>query len=244
MNPKFSIVIPAYNEANRIVRSIDKISEYFKNKKISYEIVAVNDGSKDNTLKILKDLAKKYKELKILGDNINRGKGYAVKTGVINSKGVYILFTDADLSTPIDELDNLFKYIGSGYDVVMGSRSIDKRKVKLKQPFYRRFLGGMLRAYYSLIIFPKNPPTDSQCGFKLFTKKAANFLFRKQTIYREMFDIEILYLARKYRFKVKEVPVIWVNNPDSRINLVKCVTYGSLDLFKIRLYDLLGKYKK
>lgn len=244
MNTLFSIVIPAYNESNRIARGINKICKYFRNKKISYEIVAVNDGSQDNTLKILKDLERKYKELNVLGDNINRGKGYAVKTGVLNSKGSFVLFTDADLSTPIEELDNMFKYIKRGYDVVIGSRSIDKSKVKLKQPFYRRFLGDMLRAYYSLIIFPKNPPTDSQCGFKLFTRKAANLLFKKQKIYKEMFDIEILYLARKYKLKVKEVPVIWVNDPDSKINLIKCVVFGSLDLLNIRLYDLFGKYGK
>lgn len=244
MNPEFSIVIPAYNEAKRIVRGINKIRDHFKNKKVSYEIVAVNDGSKDNTLKILKDLARKYKGLKVLGDNINRGKGYAVKTGVLNSRGDYILFTDADLSTPIEELDNLFKHIKQGYDVVVGSRNIDRSKVKLKQPFYRRFLGNMLRAYYSLIIFSRNSPTDSQCGFKLFTKKAAYILFNKQTIYREMFDIEILYLARKYKLKIKEVPVVWINDPDSKINLFTCVTYGSVDLFRIRLNDLFGNYKK
>ena len=244
MAPKFSIVIPAYNEANRIGRSINKIREYFKNKRISYGIIVVNDGSKDTTLKILKELARKYKEVKVLGDNINRGKGYAVKTGVLGSSGDYILFTDADLSTPIEELDNLFKYIKGGYDVAIGSRNIDKSKVKLKQPFYRRFLGDMLRAYYILMIFPRNPPKDSQCGFKLFTKRAARLLFRKQKISREMFDIEIIYLARKYKLKVKEVPVVWMNDIDSKINLIKCVAYGSLDLFKIRLYDLLGKYKK
>lgn len=242
MTPKFSIVIPAYNEANRIVRSIGKIREYFKNKKTSYEIVVVNDGSKDATLKILKDLKRKYKELKVLGDSTNRGKGYAVKTGILNSQGSYVLFTDADLSTPIEELDNLFRYI-KRYEVVIGSRNIDRSKVKLKQPFYRRFLGSVLRAYYSLIIFPRNPPKDSQCGFKLFTKKAASILFKKQTIYREMFDIEILYIARKCGLKIKEIPVIWVNDPDSKINLFKCITYGSIDLFKIRLNDLLGKYK-
>lgn len=243
MNPEFSIVIPAYNEANRIVRSIGNIRKYFKNKKISYEVVVVNDGSKDGTLKTLKDLAGKYKELKILGYDINRGKGYAVKTGVLGSKGSYILFTDADLSTPIDELHNLFKYIKKGYDAAIGSRNIDKSRVRLKQPLYRRLLGHMLRAYYSLIIFPRNPPKDSQCGFKLFTKKAAKLLFKKQKICREMFDIEILYLARKYKLKIKEVPVIWVNDPDSKINLFKCITYGSIDLFKIRLNDLLGRYK-
>ncbi|MBI3034910.1 glycosyltransferase family 2 protein [Candidatus Woesearchaeota archaeon] len=243
MAPKFSIVIPAYNEANRIVNGINKIRDYFKNKKISYEIVAVNDGSRDSTLKILKDLARKYKELKVMGDNINRGKGYAVKTGILNSKGNYVLFTDADLSTPIGELYNMFKYIKTGYDVVIGSRNIDKSKVKLKQPFYRRFLGNLLRVYYNIIIFPRNPPSDSQCGFKLFTKKAS-VIFKYQKIYREMFDIEILYLARKFKFKVKEVPVVWVNDPDSKINLIKCVTYGSFDLLRIRLYDLLGKYKR
>ncbi|MEK6984219.1 MAG: dolichyl-phosphate beta-glucosyltransferase [Nanoarchaeota archaeon] len=243
MAPKFSIVIPAYNESKRIVRSINKIRNYFKNKKVAYEIIAVNDGSNDNTLRILKDLAKECKELKVLGDNINRGKGYAVKTGILSSRGHNILFTDADLSTPIEELDNLFQCIKDGYEVAIGSRNIDRSKVKLKQPFYRRFLGNLLRIYYNIIIFPQDPPSDSQCGFKLFTKKAAHLLFKKQKIHKEMFDVEILYLARKYGFKVKEMPVVWVNDPDSKINLVKCVTFGSVDLFKIRLYDLLGKYR-
>ena len=243
MNPEFSIIIPAYNESNRIVKSLDKIREYFKNKKTRYEVIVVNDGSRDDTLKVLRGLLKKYSQLRVLGDNINRGKGYAVKTGVLNSKGKYVLFTDADLSTPIGELDNLFRCIKEGYDIAVGSRNIDTSKVKVKQPFYRRFLGNALRVYYNVIIFQKKPPTDSQCGFKLFTRRAADLLFGKQKIYREMFDIEILYLAMKYGLKVKEVPVIWVNDPDSKINLAKCIIFGSVDLFKIRLYDLLGKYK-
>jgi dolichyl-phosphate beta-glucosyltransferase len=241
---KFSIVIPAYNESNRIVKSLEKIKEYFKNKNEGYEVIVVNDGSKDDTLEVLKGISKNYGQLKVLGDHINRGKGYAVKTGVLNSHGKYVLFSDADLSTPIEELDNLYKFIEDGYEVILGSRNIDIGKVKIKQPPYRRFLGNILRIYHNIVVFHKNPPSDTQCGFKLFTRKAAYFLFNKQKINGGMFDIEIIYLARKYKMKVMEVPVVWINDPDSKINLVKCIIFDPIDLIKIRINDLFGKYKK
>jgi dolichyl-phosphate beta-glucosyltransferase len=232
MNPKFSIIIPAYNESYRIVKSINKIRKYFKNKGIKYEIVVVNDGSKDNTLRILNDLSKKYKQLRVLGGNINRGKGYAVKTGVLNSSGEYILFTDADLSTPIEELDNLFKYIKNGYDIVIGSRIIDPSKIKIKQPLYRRLPGNVFPILVNFII--SRDIGDTQCGFKLFKRDVAKDIFKKQKISGFCFDVETLYLAKKGGYKVKEVAVTWTNFRDSKVNPLIDSIKMFIDLMKIR----------
>jgi dolichyl-phosphate beta-glucosyltransferase len=243
MNPKFSIIIPAYNESNRIVRSLNKILGYFKNKKVGYEIIIVNDGSPDNTFNVVRDLSKKNKKIRVISYNKNRGKGYAVKTGVLNSSGEYILFTDADLSTPIEELENLMDWTNQGYDFIFGSRGIDSSKVKVKQPLYRRIFAFLARVYVQLVVFTfAATPKDTQCGFKLFTRKTACFLFRKMKIDGGMFDIELLYIAKKWGIKTKEVPVIWANNTDSKIKFIKCILFDPIDLIKLRIYDLAGKY--
>ncbi len=239
-----SIVIPAYNESNRILPSLDKISEYFSRKKIKYEVIIVNDGSPDNTSEVAGSFCRKHREFRLISYKKNRGKGYATKKGVLSAKGSYILFTDADLSAPIEEWESLFKWIKKGNDFAFGSRSLDIKKVKLKQPFYRRFFAFLAKVYARCVIFTfTNPPRDAQCGFKMFTRKSAFFLFGKQRLDGGMFDTEIIYLAKKFNIKAKEVPVVWVNNPDSKINFIKCVIFDPIDLAKIRIWDMLGRYR-
>lgn len=238
-----SIVVPAYNESNRIIPSLNKIAGYFRNKKNNYEVIIVNDGSPDNTAEVVKSFCRKHKEFRLISYAKNRGKGYATRKGVLSSKGSFILFTDADLSAPIEEWQNLYRYIRKGYDIAFGSRGIDRRKVKVRQPFYRRVFAVLANVYAHLVIFTfSNPPKDAQCGFKLFTRKSAFFLFKKQKLDGGMFDTELIYLARKFNLKAREVPVVWINNPDSKINFIKCVMFDPIDLIKVRIWDFTGEY--
>ena len=238
-----SIVIPAYNESNRIIRSLNKIVNYIKTRNTSCEVIIVNDGSKDKTAEVVIDFAKKHRDFRIISYNKNKGKGYATKKGVLIAKGSYILFTDADLSAPIEELDNLMKHATKGYDFVFGSRGMDKRKIKVSQPFYRRLFAYLAKIYVHIVLFTfTKAPKDAQCGFKLFTKKSAHLLFKKQKVDGGIFDSEIIYLAKKFGIKMKEVPVVWINNPDSKINFVKCVLFDPIDLIKIRIWDFQGRY--
>lgn len=238
-----SIVVPAYNESNRILPSLEKIAKHFKKGKVGYEVIVVSDGSLDDTIGVVSSFCRKHKEFRLISYKKNRGKGYATKKGVLSSKGEYILFTDADLSAPIDEWENLYKFLQNGYDIAFGSRSVDVKKVKVRQPFYRRIFAFLAKMYAHFVVFTfTQPPKDAQCGFKLFTRDAARLLFKKQKINGGMFDTELIYLAGKFNLKAKEVPVVWVNNPDSKINFIKCVMFDPIDLIKIRLWDLLGKY--
>lgn len=238
-----SIVVPAYNESNRILPSLNRIADYFRNKKISYEAIIVNDGSPDDTARVVQDFCKKHSNFRLISYARNRGKGYATKKGVLSARGPYILFTDADLSAPIEEWQSLYKYIKEGNDIAFGSRSLDSQKVKVKQPLYRRIFAYLAKIYARIVIFTSdNQPKDAQCGFKLFTRKAAFFLFKKQKLDGGMFDTELIYLAKKFSLKAKEVPVVWINNPDSKINFIKCVMFDPIDLLKVRIWDFMGKY--
>ncbi len=242
-NISLSIVIPAYNESNRIVPSLEKILSYSKVKKLNFEVIVVSDGSKDDTVDVVRNFSRNHKSLRVIGYKKNKGKGYATKAGMLSAKGDYVLFTDADLSAPIEELDSLMHYIKKGYDFAFGSRSLDKGKVKVAQPFYRRLFAFLAKIYAHAVLFTfTHPPKDTQCGFKLFTKKSAQILFRKQRLDGGMFDAEIIYLGKKFGLKMKEVPVVWINNPDSKINFVKCVLFDPIDLLKIRIWDFMGKY--
>ncbi len=233
---KLSIIIPAYNEEKRIISSLNKIYNYLNKKQIDYEVVIVNDGSRDNTVDVIKKI--KNNKTTIINNKINKGKGHAVKTGMLNAKGDLLLFTDSDLSTPIEELDKLMRYIDN-YDIVIGSRSLQASDVKKKQAFYKVWLGRLGNKAIQLLAVPGIK--DTQCGFKLYKRKCLN-IFKKQTINRWGFDFEILFLARKLGYKIKEVPVVWVNAEGSK---VKALDYPKtfLELLKIRWNDLCGKYK-
>jgi dolichyl-phosphate beta-glucosyltransferase len=231
---KLSIIIPAYNEEKRITSSLKKIYNYFDRKQFDYEVIVVNDGSRDNTLDVVNKI--KNKKTKVIDNKINAGKGHAVKTGMLDAKGDLLLFTDSDLSTPIEEFDKLMKYTDN-YDIIIGSRGLKESNVKSK--FHKMMLGKL--GNFFIRLFAVKEINDTQCGFKLFKRKCLN-IFKKQTINRWGFDFEILFLARKFGYKIKEVPVVWVNAEGSK---VKALDYPKtfLELLRIRWNDLCGKYK-
>ena len=231
---KLSIVIPCYNEEKRIEKTLKTIIKYLKKKKFKLEIIIVDDGSKDSTI----DVVKKY-NVRIVKNPGNKGKGYSVKNGFMHSKGDYVLFSDADLSTPIEELDNFMKHIKK-YDIIFGSRKADDSHLELQQTTLRVIAGNVLPLVVRLLVLPGIK--DTQCGFKLFNKKTCMKIFKKQLIEGFIFDVELLYLAKKYNLKIKELGVYWYNDPESKVHLIKHSIKMFLDILKIKANDLTRKY--
>ncbi len=234
---KLSIVIPAYNEEQRIGRTLEKIIEYIKKRKLRAEIIIVDDGSTDATSSVVQSVQKKHPRADIhhLFYTKNKGKGYAVKEGMRKAKGDWILLTDSDLATPIEELDRFLKYRTS--DIIIGSRAMHDSNVQTL--LHKKLLGRIGNLLISLLAV--KGVKDTQCGFKLFKGSVAKKLFALQTIDRFGFDFEILFLAQRYGYAIKEIPVHWVNQPGSK---VKGSDYFKtlLELFKIRWNDLRGVY--
>lgn len=240
---EISVIIPAYNEEGRITGTLGRIWNYFKNKKIDFEMVIVDDGSTDNTEKIVKDFAQDKDNVIYVKMDKNRGKGAAIKKGVLSSCGKYILFSDADLSTPIEEFEKLYRYIKEGYDVVIGTRRVKSSNVVKKQPFLRRFFGtGFI--YLVKIMFPSlSKITDFTCGFKLFDGQKGKKIFYLQKIERWGFDVEILLIAKILNYRIKQVPVTWRDLRRSKVNLKKDIIRSFSDLIKIKKMTLRGYYK-
>lgn len=237
MKNELSIVIPAYNEEKRILHSLQKISEYAKNHYSKYEIIIVDDCSQDNTKKIVSKC--KDKHITYLKNTHNRGKGYSIKRGVLKAKYDTILFSDSDLATPIEEAEKMFKHLQKS-DIVIASRNMKKSKRVVKQPIYRRVVGQLFPLFVNLITGLSFK--DTQCGFKMFRKKAAQKIFPLLTIERWAFDVELLMIARKYHFKVKEVPVVWYDVEGSKINPIKDAYRMARDVFSIQIKNIRGKY--
>ncbi len=228
-----SVIIPAYNEEKRLTSSLEKINAYLEGKNFQYEIILVDDGSRDLTAEIaLKSKLAQKGKLILLRNEKNTGKGFSVRKGILASAGDYVLFTDSDLSTPIEEFDELFLHIQAGYDIAIGSRSIEGADVRVHQPFYRETMGRAFNLLVQLIVLKGF--VDTQCGFKLFKAAAAKELAKELKINRFGFDVEMLYLAKKKNYKIKEVPVIWLNSPISRVSPISDSCKMFMDLWRIR----------
>ncbi len=232
-----SIVVPAYNEARRITKTLKKVVSFFDGKGMDYEVVVVSDGSTDSTCKIVSDFGSEKVKIICLGRNV--GKGFGVHEGIFASKGKKILFIDADNSTPIEHFDDLDKF-SDEYDVVIGSRYLKNSKIKLKQPLIRIIGSRIGNLLIQAMILPGFP--DTQCGFKLFSADSAKKIFSRQTIWRWGFDMEILYIAKKLGYKIKQVPVSWYNDERSRVHPIKTFVATFLELMKIRGNAIKGVY--
>ena len=233
-----SIIIPIYNEQDRIENTIKKITDYLSIKNYYYEIILVNDGSSDDTANIINNIKinlkrniKNYNIL-ILNNNKNMGKGFSVRKGILSAKGNYILFSDADLSTPIDELENLIKYLQNGYNIAIGSRGLKDSKIIIRQNKGREYMGKLFNIFVKLIT--KLKYSDTQCGFKCFDRKAVDSIFPYLKINDFSFDVEILYLAEKLGLKVKEAPIHWANSVNSKVRITKDPINMFMGLLKIR----------
>jgi dolichyl-phosphate beta-glucosyltransferase len=213
-----SIVIPAYNEETRIIPTLEKVYRYFTSREMEFEIIVADDGSKDNTVQVVNKFSERYHGIRVLQHKQNKGKGAAVKTGVLDAKGDLILFTDADLSTPIEEFEKLKKAIDEGFDIAIGSRGLPDSKIVVSQPWYRRYIGKVFPYLVRLIVM--RDFKDTQCGFKLFRKEAGRTLFSELKTEGFAFDVEILYRAIKNGYKVVETSITWFNSLQSKVGLV------------------------
>jgi len=223
----------------RLPKTLKIINDYFASHDYSYEIVVVDDGSEDQTAQKIKSLH--YKKLKVLSYKVNRGKGYAVNYGVTRAGGEFILFADADNSTPFEQIGGLLEYTNDK-DVIIGSRYIRGSNIIIKQPLSRRIGARIGNLIIRMVLLPR--VRDTQCGFKMFRKEAAREIFSRQTIWRWGFDIEILYIAKKLGYKIKEVPVDWYNDEGTKIQSPLVFLSTLSELFRIKLNSVQGKYKK
>jgi len=235
-----SVVIPAYNEESRIGESLEKIVSHLKERKFDYELIVVDDGSQDRTLRVIRTHLDASIPATVLSNDVNRGKGYTVKKGMMAAKGRYILFTDTDLSTPIEEVEKLLDALRSGHDVAIGSRALAFSKVVIHQRWYREYGGRLFNKLVQLLTLPGIK--DTQCGFKCFTREAARKIFPNQTLDRWSFDVEILYIAKRSGLSIIEVPVIWYNSFDSRVSFLGDGLRMAMDICKIRYVHRKSKF--
>jgi dolichyl-phosphate beta-glucosyltransferase len=240
--PQYSIVIPAYNEAARIAGALESVLGCIRSRGWFAEVVVVNDGSRDQTADIVREFAAGAPEVRLLENPGNRGKGYSVRHGLLESFGEIVMFTDADLSAPIEEAEGLFAALRDGADIAIGSRWLERTRQTIRQPLYRQFFGRCFNAVTRAIM--GLPYADTQCGFKAFTRAAAQTVFQLETIERWGFDPEILFIARKRGFKVVEVPVSWAHDERTRISYLKDGIRMLQDIAIVRWNAMLGRYNK
>lgn len=241
-SPQLSIVIPAYNEESRIEGPLREASSYCSISYESAEVIVVDDGSKDRTSEVVRDLATQFPQIRLIRLAENRGKGYAVRTGVVNASGDKVLFADADGATPIAEITRLEEALEEGAELAIGSRALNGAGTHVKAKLYRRIMG---RTYHMLVsALTVRGISDTQCGFKLLRARVAHDLFSRMRMDGFSFDVEVLLMAQRQGYKIAEIPVNWTHQPGSRVNLVLDSLAMTRDLFVIKAYAVRGAYNQ
>lgn len=235
-----SLVIPAYNEELRLPHTLKSVVEFLEKQSRSYEIIIVDDGSTDRTQEVALQFARQSRHLRLLSNPCNSGKGSAVRLGVLSAKGKYILVADADGAAPIDELTRLEGACAQGAAIAIGSRALQSADTRISTVWYRKVFGRIFNGAVNLLLLPG--VADTQCGFKLFENSAAQLIFSKQRSTGYAYDVEILFLARKFGLLVAEIPINWKNIPGTKVNLLydSCAMFFDILIFRLR--DLLGEY--
>ena len=240
MSPKYSIIIPAYNESLRITATLDKVLAHIAQEKWDAEVLVVNDGSGDDTADIIRGYAAAHSSVRLVENPGNRGKGYSVRNGMQQARGEALLFSDADLSSPIYEARKLFEALDSGADVAIGSRWLKRETQTERQPLYRQLFGRLFNLMLRVVL--GLPFKDTQCGFKAFNRRAADAIFPRQRIERWGFDPELLFLAKKFGFVTHEVPVEWAHDERSKISPIRDGLAIFSEMLRIRWNDVRKRY--
>jgi dolichyl-phosphate beta-glucosyltransferase len=244
-SPELSIVIPAYNEEARLPRALALIRDYLASRGMSgeeTEIIVVDDGSTDSTAKIVQDWSSRLPSVRLLSNGENRGKGYSVRHGMLDARGRVALFTDADLSAPIEEAEKLFAALKAGSDVAIGSRALDRSLIFSHQSRLRELAGIIFNGFVR--VFTGLPLHDTQCGFKVFLSEPSRIVFKQQRIERFGFDPEVLFLAVRHGLRVAEIPVRWAHDPATKVHVIRDSLLMFTDLIVIRWNWLLGRYPR
>ena len=234
MSKHLSVIIPAYNEERQIKATLEVIYNYLSRQHYSWEAIVVSDGSSDKTVEMVSEFISNKPEFSLIANTLNRGKGFVVKQGMLQAQGDFRLFTDADNSTSIEQVEKLWSFIDDGYDIVIGSIEVPGAVINEKAQWYRRFLGRYSK-YLIRIVAGLWRIHDTQRGFKCFNAQSAQDIFSRTKIDRYGFDIEVLALAKQMGYKIKEVPIVWNNPGGSHVHLIDYVATLK-DLFKIRYY--------
>lgn len=236
----YSIIIPAYNESERLRPTLDELVRYFEQRNLDVEILVVDDGSRDDTRDIVREYATMHSQIVLVENPGNRGKGYSVRNGMLHARGDICLFSDADLSSPITEAQKLFDAIAQGADIAIGSRWLQVELQTEPQPLYRQAFGRIFNLVLRLILGLHF--ADTQCGFKAFRRDAAQRIFPLQRIERWGFDPEILFLARRSGLRVEEVPVLWSHSEGTRLHPLRDGIRMFVEVLRIRWYAMTGEY--
>jgi dolichyl-phosphate beta-glucosyltransferase len=230
-----SVVIPAYNEENRLGPTLETIKGYLAERDYTSEVLVVDNGSRDRTSEVAREAGVEVMEER------RRGKGAAVRTGMLAARGEYVLFSDADLSTPIEEVEKLLAELRAGADVAIASRGLPESNLVKRQPWYRELVGRAGNVLVRMIAV--RGIADTQCGFKLFPREIAQRIFPAQRLTGAAFDVELLFIVQHAGWKIAEVPVTWIDSPDTRFSRVRDSLDALKDLFRIRINWLLGRYR-
>jgi dolichyl-phosphate beta-glucosyltransferase len=242
VHPDLSIVIPAYNEELRLPATLERLAEYLPTLGLQTEVLIVDDGSRDRTAAVAASFAGKITGLRVLSNGTNRGKGYSVRHGMLEATGELVLFTDADLSAPIEESDKLISALKNGYDVAIGSRAMNRSLISTHESVFREFAGIIFNKIVRVVLWL--PFVDTQCGFKAFRRERCRIIFELQRIEGFGFDPELLYLARHYGLRAIEIPVRWGHSPDTKVSMLRDSFKMFIDIFAIRWNALSGKYAR
>lgn len=234
-----SVIIPAFNEEKRLPHTLSAVMSYLRKQPYSWEIVVVNDGSADKTAAVVKQVSEKEPGLKLLDYGQNQGKGYAVRQGMLGSQGKYRLFTDADNSTSIDQVEAFLPLLEQGFDIVIGSRDVKGAQIGIHQAWWKEALGDLGNVWIQLWAVPGI--RDTQAGFKLFTNHAVETIFPYITLHRWGFDVEALAIARVRGFKIAERPIRWINDPDSKVE-ARAYAQVLWEVVQVRLNIWRGRY--
>jgi dolichyl-phosphate beta-glucosyltransferase len=238
--PYLSIVIPAYNEEKRIGGTLEGMIDYCRERPYAVEIVVVDDGSADGTRQVAESYSGRGVEIQVISYTPNRGKGHAVRTGMLAARGSYALFADADMSTPIEMLERFEPLMAAGEDVIIGTRKVAQATVARHQPFYRESMGKVFTWLSNTVL--RLDVSDFTCGFKCFSHKAVEPVFSRQTVWGWGYDTEIIYLATRLGFRISEVPVVWYNDEATRVRLWKHVFTSFAELMAIWNNGRKGRY--